>query len=194
MNISAVLLAGGESRRMGKDKATLLFHGTPLWQTQLELLRKLEPTEIFVSARTDPVWRPADAQFVADDSPSCGPLSGLAASLAKMCTKHLLALAIDMPFMTEKYLKLLCGHVEPGRGVVAKIDDRFEPLAAIYPQEALANVRSALSGTDYSLQTVADGLAAAGKLEVIPVTLPERKLFRNVNEPTDLVRCKFERP
>jgi len=42
MNISAVLLAGGESRRMSKDKATLLFRGKPLLQIQLELLRKLE--------------------------------------------------------------------------------------------------------------------------------------------------------
>ena len=84
MKISAVLVAGGESRRMGRDKATLLFHAKPLWQIQLELLRKLEPTEIFVSARTDPVWRPADVQFVADDLPSRGPLSGLAASLAKV--------------------------------------------------------------------------------------------------------------
>jgi molybdenum cofactor guanylyltransferase len=171
---------------MGKDKATLLFRGKPLWQIQLELLRKLAPTGLFVSARTDPPWRPADAQFVADDPPSCGPLSGLAASLAKTRTKHMLALAIDMPFMTEKYLTFLCNQIEPCRGVISKIEDRFEPLAAIYPQGALANVQSALSGTDFSLQTVAVCLAAAGKLQVIPVTSPERKLFRNVNELSDL--------
>jgi molybdenum cofactor guanylyltransferase len=188
MNISAVLLAGGESRRMGKDKATLLFRGKPLWQVQLELLRKLEPTEIFVSARTDPVWRPADVQFIADDPPSRGPLSGLAASLAQMRTKHLLALAIDMPFITEKYLTFLCSQIEPGRGVIAKIDDRVEPLAAIYPQEALANVQNALSGEDFSLQTVTGHLVAAGKLRVMSVSPQERKLFLNVNEPVDLER------
>ncbi|MBO0696335.1 MAG: NTP transferase domain-containing protein, partial [Verrucomicrobia bacterium] len=43
MNISAVLLAGGQSRRMGTDKATLPFRGKPLWQIQLGLLRELEP-------------------------------------------------------------------------------------------------------------------------------------------------------
>jgi len=48
MNISAVLLAGGESRRMGRDKTTLQSRGKPLWQVQLELLQELEPTEIFV--------------------------------------------------------------------------------------------------------------------------------------------------
>ena len=186
MNISAVLLAGGESRRMGKDKATLLFRGKPLWQIQLELLRKLEPTEIFVSARTDLPWRFGNVHFVADDPPSRGPLSGLAAALARMRAKHLLALAIDMPFMTEKYLRFLCGQIEPRRGIVAKIDDRAEPLAAIYPQEAIANVQSALSGKDFSLQTVTGRLVAAGKLQVMPVTSQERKLFLNLNELADL--------
>src|SRR2546423_7398043 len=154
MNISAVLLAGGESRRMGRDKAAVLFRGKPLWQIQLRLLRKLEPASIFVSARTDPSWRPDDVQFVADDSPSRGPLSGLAASMPKLRTTHLLALAIDMPFMSENYLRYLCNHIEPGTGVVPMIDNRAEPLAAIYPREAHNDFRSALAGTDFSLQTL----------------------------------------
>src|SRR4029078_11881654 len=90
-DVSAVLLAGGESRRMGTDKATFLFRGKPLWQVQLETLRRLRPEEIFVSARTDPSWRPAYVQFIADIQPSCGPLSGLAPSLQKMHTGHRVA-------------------------------------------------------------------------------------------------------
>jgi len=185
-DISAVLLAGGESRRMGRDKATLLFRGKQLWQIQVERLRKMGPAEIFVSARTDPVWRPADVQFVADDPPSRGPMSGLAASLAKVRTKHLLALAVDTPFVTQEYLESLCTQIEPRRGVIPKILDRFEPLAAIYPQEALANFQSALSGTDFSMQTMAGRLAAEGKLRVVPVTSQERNLFLNLNELSDL--------
>jgi len=186
MNVSAVLLAGGESRRMGKDKATLLFRGKPLWQIQFELLRKLAPKEIFVSARANPVWRPADIQFVADDPPSRGPLSGLAASLAQMRTTHLLALAIDMPFMTDKYLRFLSDQIEPGRGVIAKIDDRYEPLAAIYPNEASADLRSALSSSDFSLQSFISYFVAAEKFRVVPVTPDEKKFFLNVNTLADL--------
>src|SRR6266705_2057008 len=129
MNISAVLLTGGESRRMGKDKATLLFRGKPLWQIQLNLLQKLEPTETLISARTDPVWRPPEVKFVQDDPPSRGALSGLAVALARMRTKHLLVLAVDMPFMTEKYLRFLCDKIAPDRGVLPMIGDRTEPLA-----------------------------------------------------------------
>jgi hypothetical protein len=59
-------------------------------------------------------------------------------------------------------------------------------LAAIYPREALANFQSALSGKDFSMQTVAGRLATEGKLRVLPVTSLERKLFLNLNELSDL--------
>jgi molybdopterin-guanine dinucleotide biosynthesis protein A len=189
MNITAVLLAGGESRRMGRDKATLLFHGKPLWEIQLELLRRLKPAEILVSARTDPSWRPADVQFVADDPPSRGPLSGIAASLAQVHTAHLLALAMDMPFMSESYLHYLCDQIEPGTGVVPTIDGRAEPLAAIYPREADNDFRTALAGTDFSVQSVVRRLVESGKLQEVRVKEHEMKLFLNLNELSDLERC-----
>ena len=186
MNISAVLLAGGESRRMGQDKATLLFHGKPLWQVQLELLQRLEPAGILVSARTDPAWRPADVQFVADDPPSRGPLSGIAASLAHMHTAHLLALAIDMPFMSENYLRYLCDQIEPGVGVLPKIGNHAEPLAAVYPREAVTAFRSALASTDFALQNVVRRLVDSRKLREMRVKKQETKLFLNVNAPSDV--------
>jgi molybdopterin-guanine dinucleotide biosynthesis protein A len=186
MNISAVLLAGGESRRMGRDKATLLFCGKPLWQIQLEVLRRLEPAEIFISGRTDPAWRPYDVQFIADIPPSRGPLSGLAASLANIQTTHLLALAIDMPLMTENYLRSLCDHVEPCRGVLPRTIRGIEPLAAIYPREAAIEFREALTGTDFSLQTLTRRQVESGKFLEIPVTEQDQTLFLNVNELSDM--------
>jgi molybdopterin-guanine dinucleotide biosynthesis protein A len=185
MKISAVLLAGGESHRMGQDKATLLFHGRPLWQIQLELLGKLEPAEILVSGRTDPPWRPPDVQFVADDPPSRGPLSGLAASLARIRTSHLLALAIDMPFMSEKYLRSLCDQIEPSRGLLPMIGNRAEPLAAIYPAGLHVDLVAALSRSEFSLQSLTRNLVASGKLRVLQVHKEQKELFRNLNEPTD---------
>src|SRR5436305_14458652 len=182
MNLSGVLLAGGESRRMGKDKSTVLFRGKSLWELQLELLRKLELEEILVSARTDPSWRPDDVQFVADVPPSRGPLSGLAASLAQLRSTHLLALAIDMPFMRENFLRDLRDCIEPGLGAVPTIANRAEPLAAIYPCEANGDFRNALTGTDFSVQAVVRDLVAAGKLREIPVSEQQRNLFLNVNQ------------
>ena len=185
MNISAVLLAGGESHRMSKDKATLLFRGKPLWQIQLDLLRKLEPAEIFVSARADPAWRPADVQFVADERPSRGPLSGLTATLARIRSSHLLALAIDMPFMSEGHLRYLCEAIGPGRGLLPMIGNRAEPLTAIYPAEVYDSFVAALSGADFSMQTLTNQLVKIGMLRVVRVTEKEQGYYRNLNEPGD---------
>jgi len=185
MNISAVLLAGGESRRMGRDKATLLFRGRPLWEIQFDLLRALQPEEIFVSARTDPPWRPSGVQFVSDEPPSRGPLSGLSATLARISTDHLLSLAIDIPLMTENYLRLICNLVEPGRGVLPMIGNRAEPLVAIYPKGTRTDFLTALSGSDFSLQSLTKKLVEAGKLSLVNVFQEEANFFRNLNNLSD---------
>lgn len=186
MNLSAVLLAGGESRRMGQDKATLRLDGKPLWQIQLELLRKLNPHEILISAREDPAWRPDDVVFVPDKQPSRGPLSGLAASLGKIETTHLLVLAIDMPFMTEEHLLSLSAGIAPGVGVVPMIDHRAEPLAAIYPFKAAAGAEAMLLGPDVSMRSFANRLVRDGRLRGVEVSDQERNFYRNLNERSDI--------
>src|SRR5439155_22102232 len=124
--------------------------------------------------------------FVRDVSPSRGPLSGLTASLDRIRTSHLLALAIDMPFMTQKYLKFLCHQIKPGCGVLPKIGSRAEPLSAIYPREASPDFRRALAGADFSLQTLTSRLIDAGKLRPIAVLDEEKNFFVNLNEPADV--------
>jgi molybdopterin-guanine dinucleotide biosynthesis protein A len=186
MKIGVVLLAGGESRRMGRDKALLPYRGRPLWQQQVELLRKLEPLELFISARRDPAWRPSDAIFAADVPPSRGPLSGLCAALGLTKGSHLLALAVDMPFMNEAGLRSLCDQIEPDRGVLPMISHRAEPLAAIYPAQARPHLSAALAGTDFSLQTLTRRLVEAGLLRVVVVCKRDEMFFGNVNEPRDV--------
>lgn len=186
MNLSAVLLAGGESQRMGRDKARLEISGQPFWRMQLNLLRKLQPLEIFISARADPAWCPADVQLILDAPPSRGALSGLAATLTQMRGSHLLALAIDMPFMSERWLRHLCGLAAKSRGAIPAIGHRLEPLAAIYPAEAVGEFEAALSSNDFSLQTLARHLVGSSKLNLIPVPSFDEGLFRNLNAPDDL--------
>src|SRR3954463_11962510 len=133
MTLTALLLAGGESRRMGRDKATIELGGRPLWERQLELLRAVRPEKIFVSARSTPSWLPNTVELLVDDPPSHGPLSGLTKGLAAMRTTHLLVLAVDMPFMTAGELGSLLERASDGCGVVPTIAEWAEPLAAVYP-------------------------------------------------------------
>jgi len=186
MTLTALLLAGGESRRMGRDKATIAWEGKPLWERQLELLRGLLPDKIFVSGRSRPNWLPDDVEVLIDDPPSRGPLSGLTKALAVMRTTHLIALAVDMPFLTSDEMRALSTLAATGSGVVPLIGEQAEPLAAIYPAEAAQDFRAALGGSDLSLQTVVGTLAEAGKVKLWPVAGERARFYRSVNEPGDL--------
>ena len=186
ITLSTVLLAGGESRRMGRDKATIEFEGRPLWERQLEILRALRPETIFVSARQSPCWLPADTELILDDPPSRGPLSGLRKALAAMRTTHLVALAVDMPFMLNEQLRRLYGLADAGQGAVPIIRDRAEPLVAVYPAEAAEDFSAALAGTDFSLQKLVRELIGADKMRIFPVPEKDEHLYLSLNEPADL--------
>ena len=186
ITLSALLLAGGESRRMGRDKATIEIGRRPLWERQLEILRALEPNQIFVSARTAPPWLPADVELLIDDPPARGPLCGLAKALGQMRTTHLVALAVDMPIMTRDQLGDLRDLASEGSGIVPAIGGRTEPLAAIYPAEASGEFSAALRGSDFSLQLVVRKLAAAGKVRLWPVPERDSQFYQSWNQPGDL--------
>ena len=186
MTLSAVLLAGGESRRMGEDKATIVFHRQPLWQRQLELLRGLRPAKIFVSARKEPSWLPRDVELLLDEPPSRGPLSGLTKALERMQTSHLVVLAVDMPFMTREQMRVLWSLATTGCGVLPMIADRAEPLAAIFSREAARDFLAVLAGDNFSLQLLSRSLLHGGKLRILQVSETGKKLYRSLNEPGDL--------
>ena len=186
MALTAVLLAGGESRRLGRDKATTEWRGRALWELQLEKLRALNPTEILLSARSDPPWRPSDVRLVLDAFPSRGPLSGLTAALASARSENLIVLAVDMPFMTLAHLQDLCALASAGKGVIPMIEERAEPLSAIYPLGACALFQEALQSDDFSLQSIVRKLIASGMVGGMPVSEGERVLYKSVNEAGDL--------
>jgi molybdopterin-guanine dinucleotide biosynthesis protein A len=192
MTFSALWLAGGESRRMGRDKATIEIAGHPLWERQLELLRALAPEKIFVSARTTPAWLPGNVDLLLDDSPSRGPISGITKALVAMRTTHVIVLAVDMPFVTADELGRLPELVTKGCGVVPIIGERAEPLAAIYPAEAAVDFQSALTGSNFSVQSVVRTLGEAELVTFYRVPEHRGNLYRSVNEPGDFKEGRFE--
>lgn len=186
MTLTALLLAGGESRRMGSNKATLLFKGEPLWARQFRTLRELQPEALWLSARVPPAWLPPEIELVPDEPPSRGPLSGIAAALRRLPTSHLLVLAVDLPQMTAEHLRQLCALAQPGCGVIPVRGDLFEPLCALYPVEAAAAAQTALAGDDVSLQHFAKVLLGREQLQIHALPAADEPLYWNVNTPADL--------
>ena len=183
---AAVLLAGGRSRRMGRDKALLpLGDGRLLWQRQLAVLEELQPAELFISGPGRAGF-PASVARLEDAMPGLGPLGGIAVALQAMRSMRLLVLAIDLPAMTADFLYDL---LVDGRGMIPQTSDGyFEGLAAVYPKTALSAVETQLMGKDRSLQTLIHRLLEDGRVVARPVVAAEIALFENWNQPDDIVR------
>jgi molybdopterin-guanine dinucleotide biosynthesis protein A len=171
---------------MGTDKATLMIAGEPMWLRQLNTLRKVRPDKLLISARMRPAWSPADIEIVLDEPPSRGPLSGLAAALRHMPSTHLLALAIDLPEMTDGHLSELWQLARPGVGVIPQSWGSYEPLAAIYPATATTMVESALAIGRLSLQYLVENLLERQEACIYPIKEDDRRFYLNVNSEDDL--------
>ena len=190
---AAVLLAGGQSRRMGQDKALLsLPDGRRLWERQLGVLRELRPEELFISGPRREGF-PADVPCLADALPGGGPLGGIAAALAAMRSERLVVLAVDLPAMTAGFLRGLLVEAEEkaraaGTGVIPQgADGFFEPLTAVYPKTALDEAQARLRGEDRSLQRFIRRLIESGEAVGRRIVPEEAFLFANWNRPRDVV-------
>lgn len=185
--ISAALIMGGKSRRMGPgcDKAQLKIDetGEPLWRIQLNKLAALEPAELFVSKREDQADFDFDiAEFIPDLKPDAGPLGGIAACLKRASQPLLLCLAVDMPRITIEFLdQQLLGHADEERGLVPKIDGRWEPFAAVYPTTLAGLALECLNSDDLSLQS----FIRKAEMKSWEVEPENRDWFHNLNTPED---------
>ncbi len=184
---SAVLLAGGKSSRMGRDKAGLIIDGQPLWQRQLETLRAVGPRELFISGRFDGPYAQAGVEIVQDATPGLGPIAGIAAALHRATSPLLLVLAIDLPEIGAEFLTRMVEQARRSNaGVVPWIDRHFEALAAVYPRAALPLIVECLGGNDRSMQRFMRCACEAGLLTALPIAADHLSTFRNLNRPEDL--------
>ena len=171
---------------MGSDKALLDAGGQPLWRRQWELLAATGAAERLLSVRPGQAWAPAEARLVHDARPDSGPLAGIVAALEASAHPLLLVLAVDMPAMSEGYLRKLLSHCDAARGVVPwRRAGRPEPLCAVYPRAVLEEARALLHGGHYAVTGLASAAGSLGLIRPLVIEPAEEPLFANWNEPGD---------
>jgi len=172
---------------MGWDKAGLLIDGEPLWRRQLGTLSATQPSELFISGRSDGPYAASGVEIVRDATPGLGPLAGIAAALRRATSPLLLVLAIDMPAIDSGFLVRLLKQSRPsGTGAVPWINEHFEPLAAVYPRAVLPLLEECLASGDRSMQHFARRACEADLLKALPIAAAHLSTFRNLNRPEDL--------
>ncbi len=151
--ISAFILAGGASSRMGQDKALLDFGGVPLI---LHTARSLEPLVADVRIVGSPRRYAALGLSGIEDNAhpheatynsGCGPLAGIATALATTNSTWNLIVACDLPYLSVEWLGWLLSRALRSRGeaVVPRTGRGIEPLAAVYRRECAAPIAAALA-------------------------------------------------
>jgi molybdenum cofactor guanylyltransferase len=186
-DFDAVLLAGGESIRMGTNKALIGYHGVPLWRFQMEKLIQLGPDQLFFSTQLGMDFPAGPWTFVHDRTPNLGPLGGLQAALRLARVDFLVTLAVDMPAMTAAFLKSLLEKAGPA-GVVPRLEGFYHGAVAVYPIKILPLAEQVLAGNDRSLQHLIHEAIKAGLMAVEEIEPAKSGLFENWNLPDDVKR------
>ena len=135
--LSMIVLAGGKSQRMGRDKADLPYGETTFLEHQIAKGRALGIENVLVSGYRG---EKCSAEVVGDVLLERGPLSGLAATLPQVEHEHCLVLSVDMPQLPLSVLRKLIAH---SRGsdcavTILRHGTKFEPLVAVYNRSAAA--------------------------------------------------------
>ena len=134
--LRGLVLAGGRSTRMGRDKAVLAYHGRDQLQVAFELLGEVAGPN-FVSVRADQTSDPLRARYaqVIDGTLGVGPVAGILAALRTRPAAAWLVLACDLPFLDASTLRALIAGRDPSRVATAfrsAYDGLPEPLCAIW--------------------------------------------------------------
>jgi molybdopterin-guanine dinucleotide biosynthesis protein A len=165
---TALILAGGDSRRMGQDKAVLVLDGKTLLDRVTATMRQVFP-KVIVSVRQ--LRSGVEVPQVCDEPAASGPLAGLIAGLAQADTPWVFAVACDMPFVTRDVVTHLAALRKGFQAVVPVVGGHLQPLAAFYAASALQTMRASLAAGDRSLR------GTLGKLDVRYVNEAELREF-----------------
>jgi len=170
------VLAGGASRRMGRDKAMLMEAGLPLVERAAGVVASAAGSCSIVA----PIGRYEGLGFpvLPDLWPGEGPLGGILTALESGESEWNLIVAVDMPFLDAGFLGLLLGEARKGREtlVPAHADGRVEPLCAVYHSGGLPGLRAFFNAGG---RRVKDALR---EISLRTVPAPER-ILANVNTP-----------
>lgn len=201
MNFDAVILAGGKSTRMGRDKAWLTVAGEPLLARQIQLACDAGAREVLLSGRAGVDYARFGCRVLTDRWPEAGPLAGIESALHATTLPLLLALAVDMPHMNADLLRQLAAHCAAATGTIPRVNGAIEPLAAFYPTRTLALVTAMLSNAPGgeksppasrhatrapSARAFAERCVAEALARFMDVPPGQAGAFANWNSPDDL--------
>ncbi len=185
MSISAVIIAGGKSSRMGQDKALMPFGKySTLSEYQYRRLEYIFDN-VYISAKDNKF--PFKANIIYDTDLKSNPLNAIKSAFEQLKDDAIFILSVDMPLLSINSInKLLNAYKNSDNRVLAitiKSKSNFEPTATIYKREVLETINKMYQKGDFKLLNILNSV------KILSIEVNEDELI-NINRPQDYKKAK----
>jgi len=191
--MTSIILAGGKSSRLGRNKALQVIDGKNLIQRVVDRVGMLSTEIIIVTANGEaiPCYSTVEVKTVADIYPEKGPLVGIYSGLISASSSRAVAVGCDTPFLSVSLLKYMTQMCSVYDVVVPRIKNKLEPLCAVYSKNCSVSIQRLLEQNELRI----DKLFAIVKVKYIEEDEinrfdPEHLSFFNINSQADLARAR----
>lgn len=190
-SVAAVILGGGRSSRMGRDKASLTLRGRSLMEWTLDSAERvpglIEVVVVLADGQDLPFRTSLPATVIHDEQPYAGPLVAIGSGLRAVTADVALVLGCDTPFVQPSLLALLVEHARDHAIVVPVHDGRPQPLCSAIRRDAMPSIAALIAEGVRAASAIADDprarlLEPADWAKVDPEALS----FVGVNTPDEL--------
>jgi molybdopterin-guanine dinucleotide biosynthesis protein A len=191
--MTSIILAGGKSSRLGRNKALQVIEGKSLIQWVIDRLASLSTEIIIATAQGEaiPCSSTVKIKTVADIYPGKGPLGGIHVGLTASSSPQAIVASCDIPFVSVgllKYMTQICSAFDI---VIPRIKDEIEPLCAVYSKNCLAPIQELLEQDERQIRKLFS-MVKAKYVEEDEINSfdPEHLSFFNINNQDDLDRAR----
>jgi len=181
---TAVIIAGGKSSRMKRDKALLPFGGfSSLAEFQYRRLDKIFST-VYISSKSNKFDFKVDV--IEDISEISSPLVALISIFETLDINEVFVLSVDAPFVDISVMEKLFKRLKETKSDIIIVESKYglEPLSAIYRRSFLKEAKFALAKDNHRLQSLFESLT----IEIVKID--NEKLFMNLNYPSEYVEAQ----
>jgi len=186
--ITGIVLSGGKSSRMGKEKGLCILNNKPLVEYSVEILKQV-CDKILISTNFD-LYNYLQLPVIKDEIKGIGPIGGLYSCLKKSETADNFVLSCDMPLISVDLINYIIKNKNNYQVVIPVFGEYSEPLCAYFRKDAEIILKKSIEDKDYKIQNSIKKLEF--KFIKIDSTLEfyHQKLFANVNTQDDLMEIE----
>jgi molybdopterin-guanine dinucleotide biosynthesis protein A len=188
--MTGVILAGGKSIRMGKNKAFIQVEGIPIIERIHNLFRELFREVIIVTNEKD-LFSNFNSKIYSDLIPGKGALGGLYTGIVVSSFYYSFCVACDMPFIKRSLVQHLIQNVANEDVIVPRTKDGLQPLHAIYSKKCIGPIRKSIEEGKSKIIDIYDQVSVkiVDEKEFLCFD-PGRESFINVNTPEELISLR----